>query len=95
MIRVCCNNHSPNLYSRKVHQSNEDASNWPFHRSAQLSWYDQTHCATQIEGLLIYFYFNQQLKFQIGAGLGGVAGLYNGVVATNLAKQTGKLRRTQ
>lgn len=31
----------------------------------------------------------------IGAGLGGSVGLYNGIVATNLAKQTGKLRRTQ
>lgn len=35
------------------------------------------------------------MHFQIGAGLGGAVGLYNGVVATNLAKQTGKLRRTQ
>lgn len=31
----------------------------------------------------------------IGAGIGGVAGLYNGIRATNLAQQTGKLRRTQ
>lgn len=31
----------------------------------------------------------------IGAGIGGMAGLYNGVRATALANQTGKLRRTQ
>lgn len=31
----------------------------------------------------------------IGAGIGGAAGLYNGVRATALAQQTGKLRRTQ
>uniref|UniRef100_U5ERN8 Putative mitochondrial import inner membrane translocase subunit tim23 n=1 Tax=Corethrella appendiculata TaxID=1370023 RepID=U5ERN8_9DIPT len=31
----------------------------------------------------------------IGAGVGGLAGLYNGLKATNLANQTGKLRRTQ
>lgn len=31
----------------------------------------------------------------IGAGIGGAAGLYNGVRATALANQTGKLRRTQ
>lgn len=31
----------------------------------------------------------------IGAGIGGVAGFYNGIKATNLAQQTGKLRRTQ
>jgi len=31
----------------------------------------------------------------IGAGIGGVAGFYNGIRATNLAQQTGKLRRTQ
>ena len=31
----------------------------------------------------------------IGAGIGGVAGFYNGVRATALANQTGKLRRTQ
>ncbi|CRL00739.1 CLUMA_CG013995, isoform A [Clunio marinus] len=31
----------------------------------------------------------------IGAGIGGMAGFYNGVKATNLAKQSGKLRRTQ
>lgn len=30
-----------------------------------------------------------------GAGIGGAAGLYNGVRATALAQQTGKLRRTQ
>ncbi|XP_059617602.1 mitochondrial import inner membrane translocase subunit Tim23 [Phlebotomus argentipes] len=30
-----------------------------------------------------------------GAAVGGVAGLYNGIKATNLANQTGKLRRTQ
>lgn len=55
--------------------------------SAVMVW--STYCATQIEWVLIF------LHFQIGASLGGVAGLYNGVVATNLAKQTGKLRRTQ
>lgn len=31
----------------------------------------------------------------VGAGIGGAAGLYNGVRATTLAGQTGKLRRTQ
>lgn len=31
----------------------------------------------------------------IGAGIGGVAGFYNGLKATTLAQQTGKLRRTQ
>uniref|UniRef100_T1E2E6 Putative mitochondrial import inner membrane translocase subunit tim23 n=1 Tax=Psorophora albipes TaxID=869069 RepID=T1E2E6_9DIPT len=31
----------------------------------------------------------------IGAGIGGVAGFYNGMRATALANQTGKLRRTQ
>ncbi|XP_060520256.1 mitochondrial import inner membrane translocase subunit Tim23 [Cylas formicarius] len=31
----------------------------------------------------------------IGAGLGGASGLYNGLKATTLAGQTGKLRRTQ
>lgn len=31
----------------------------------------------------------------IGGGIGGIAGFYNGVRATNLAAQTGKLRRTQ
>lgn len=31
----------------------------------------------------------------IGAGVGGLAGFYNGVRATSLANQTGKLRRTQ
>ena len=31
----------------------------------------------------------------IGAGIGGAAGLYNGMRATALANQTGKLRRTQ
>lgn len=31
----------------------------------------------------------------IGAGIGGAAGLYNGIRATALAQQTGKLRRTQ
>lgn len=31
----------------------------------------------------------------IGAGIGGVAGFYNGIKAANLAQQTGKLRRTQ
>lgn len=31
----------------------------------------------------------------IGAGIGGVAGFYNGIRATNLAQQAGKLRRTQ
>ncbi|XP_055547458.1 mitochondrial import inner membrane translocase subunit Tim23 [Wyeomyia smithii] len=31
----------------------------------------------------------------IGAGIGGMAGLYNGMRATALANQTGKLRRTQ
>lgn len=31
----------------------------------------------------------------IGAGIGGIAGFYNGVRATNLAQQTGVLRRTQ
>lgn len=31
----------------------------------------------------------------IGAAIGGTAGLYNGVRATALAGQTGKLRRTQ
>lgn len=31
----------------------------------------------------------------IGASIGGVAGFYNGIKATNLANQTGKLRRTQ
>uniref|UniRef100_A0A6B2EER6 Putative mitochondrial import inner membrane translocase subunit tim23 n=1 Tax=Phlebotomus kandelakii TaxID=1109342 RepID=A0A6B2EER6_9DIPT len=30
-----------------------------------------------------------------GASIGGVAGLYNGIKATSLANQTGKLRRTQ
>ncbi|XP_055712663.1 mitochondrial import inner membrane translocase subunit Tim23 [Phlebotomus papatasi] len=30
-----------------------------------------------------------------GAAIGGAAGLYNGIKATNLANQTGKLRRTQ
>lgn len=36
-----------------------------------------------------------QLYPQIGATLGGSVGLYNGVRATSLAQQTGKLRRTQ
>lgn len=31
----------------------------------------------------------------IGAGIGGMAGFYNGMRATALANQTGKLRRTQ
>jgi mitochondrial import inner membrane translocase subunit TIM23 len=31
----------------------------------------------------------------IGAGIGGLAGFYNGIKATNLAQQTGVLRRTQ
>lgn len=31
----------------------------------------------------------------IGAGIGGLAGFYNGMRATTLAKQSGKLRRTQ
>jgi mitochondrial import inner membrane translocase subunit TIM23 len=31
----------------------------------------------------------------VGAGVGGIAGFYNGIKATNLAQQTGKLRRTQ
>lgn len=31
----------------------------------------------------------------IGAGIGGIAGLYNGLKTTTLAGQTGKLRRTQ
>lgn len=31
----------------------------------------------------------------VGAGVGGAAGLYNGIRATALANQTGKLRRTQ
>jgi import inner membrane translocase subunit TIM23 len=31
----------------------------------------------------------------IGAGIGGAAGLYNGMRATSLAGETGKLRRTQ
>lgn len=31
----------------------------------------------------------------IGAAIGGTAGLYNGVRLTTLAKETGKLRRTQ
>ena len=31
----------------------------------------------------------------IGAGVGGVAGFYNGIKATSLAQQTGVLRRTQ
>lgn len=31
----------------------------------------------------------------IGASIGGVAGFYNGIRATNLAQETGKLRRTQ
>lgn len=31
----------------------------------------------------------------IGASIGGIAGFYNGIKATNLANQTGKLRRTQ
>lgn len=31
----------------------------------------------------------------IGASIGGVAGLYNGIRSTALANQTGKLRRTQ
>lgn len=31
----------------------------------------------------------------IGASIGGLAGFYNGIKATNLANQTGKLRRTQ
>lgn len=31
----------------------------------------------------------------IGAGIGGLAGFYNGMRATTLANQTGKLRRTQ
>ncbi|KAG5675749.1 hypothetical protein PVAND_005627 [Polypedilum vanderplanki] len=31
----------------------------------------------------------------VGAAVGGVGGLYNGVKATALAQQTGKLRRTQ
>ncbi|XP_031845156.1 translocase of inner mitochondrial membrane 23 [Nomia melanderi] len=31
----------------------------------------------------------------IGAGIGGVAGLYRGIKATSLAGQTGKLRRVQ
>lgn len=29
----------------------------------------------------------------IGAGIGGIGGFYNGIKATNLAQQTGKLRR--
>lgn len=31
----------------------------------------------------------------VGAGIGGAAGLYNGIRATALANQTGNLRRTQ
>jgi len=31
----------------------------------------------------------------VGAGIGGAAGLYNGIRSTALAEQTGKLRRTQ
>lgn len=31
----------------------------------------------------------------IGAAIGGTAGLYNGIRATRLAQETGKLRRTQ
>lgn len=31
----------------------------------------------------------------IGAGVGGLAGFYNGIKATNIAQQTGVLRRTQ
>lgn len=31
----------------------------------------------------------------IGASIGGTVGLYNGIRSTALAKQTGKLRRTQ
>lgn len=31
----------------------------------------------------------------VGAGIGGTVGFYNGIVTTNMAKQTGKLRRTQ
>jgi import inner membrane translocase subunit TIM23 len=31
----------------------------------------------------------------VGAAIGGVAGFYNGVRATAIAEQTGKLRRTQ
>lgn len=31
----------------------------------------------------------------IGAGIGGVTGFYNGLKATTLAGQAGKLRRTQ
>ncbi|XP_031639701.1 mitochondrial import inner membrane translocase subunit Tim23 [Contarinia nasturtii] len=31
----------------------------------------------------------------IGAGLGGMVGLYNGIAATSMANQSGKLRRTQ
>lgn len=31
----------------------------------------------------------------VGAGIGGLAGFYNGLRATSAAEQTGKLRRTQ
>lgn len=31
----------------------------------------------------------------VGAAIGGSAGLYNGIRLTTLAKETGKLRRTQ
>jgi import inner membrane translocase subunit TIM23 len=31
----------------------------------------------------------------VGASIGGIAGFYNGIKATNLANQTGVLRRTQ
>lgn len=31
----------------------------------------------------------------IGAAIGGTAGLYNGIRATQLAQESGKLRRTQ
>lgn len=38
---------------------------------------------------------NLKICRQTGAGLGGIVGLYNGIVATNSEKQTGKVRRTQ
>jgi mitochondrial import inner membrane translocase subunit TIM23 len=48
-----------------------------------------------VSKIILEFYSNENLSFAFAASIGGIAGLYNGIKATNLANQTGKLRRTQ
>lgn len=90
MIRDTFKRPSQSLFSPKAPQNSEEDSSWLSHKSAQGEVLFDANREKKIHELSFPF-----RSVMIGAGIGGVAGFYNGIKAANLAQQTGKLRRTQ